>query len=200
MSPTSATPVLPNCTRLVQRREQASRMRLCRTRGNSSFLRGGCCLGSSRGESSKISVHNGDTRGMRHRVVPWTAKAPSAIDGQSRHKLSGGNFTLNAAAREATVESKGFSPSDVEVAVVALSVNSRRVSASVAVPAAAETVWATLTDYDHLGDFIPSLAVNQVLLQRKDGARILQVWNFLRIPIEVYVKCRMEVLQVRNTY
>ncbi|RMZ54508.1 hypothetical protein APUTEX25_002084 [Auxenochlorella protothecoides] len=53
--------------------------------------------------------------------------------------------------------------------------NSRCIYASTDVPAPKETLWRLLTDYQHLNDFIPGLAVNQELESFPDGCKLLQV-------------------------
>eukprot|EP00850_Spirogloea_muscicola_P023354 SM000350S13034 [mRNA] locus=s350:37660:39567:- [translate_table: standard] len=53
--------------------------------------------------------------------------------------------------------------------------NTRRVSASIRVGAPIEAIWNSLTDYAHLAEFIPSLAVNEVVEVLPTGARLMQV-------------------------
>eukprot|EP01018_Ginkgo_biloba_P008495 Gb_11320 [translate_table: standard] len=53
--------------------------------------------------------------------------------------------------------------------------NSRRISATIEVDAPLDAVWNVLTDYERLADFIPGLAVSQLLERRENGARLLQV-------------------------
>eukprot|EP00270_Netrium_digitus_P008020 TRINITY_DN2371_c0_g1_i1.p1 TRINITY_DN2371_c0_g1~~TRINITY_DN2371_c0_g1_i1.p1 ORF type:complete len:322 (+),score=37.77 TRINITY_DN2371_c0_g1_i1:57-1022(+) len=53
--------------------------------------------------------------------------------------------------------------------------NSRLISASILINASLSSVWATLTDYEHLHEFIPSLVINRLLERRSRGARLLQV-------------------------
>ncbi|KAJ0980047.1 hypothetical protein J5N97_015521 [Dioscorea zingiberensis] len=53
--------------------------------------------------------------------------------------------------------------------------NRRRINARVRVNADLETVWSVLTDYEGLADFIPSLAVSQLLDKRDCFARLYQV-------------------------
>lgn len=53
--------------------------------------------------------------------------------------------------------------------------NSRRVTATIEVEAPLDAVWNVLTDYERLADFIPGLAVSQLLERRENGARLLQI-------------------------
>ncbi|CAI5510566.1 unnamed protein product [Closterium sp. Naga37s-1] len=81
--------------------------------------------------------------------------------------------SAEAAATRAASAGDAASGGDANVEV--LGSNSRRVSARVVVPASADMVWGVLTDYERLADFIPSLATNQMLQRRSNGARLLQV-------------------------
>ncbi|XP_024981534.1 uncharacterized protein LOC112518164 [Cynara cardunculus var. scolymus] len=63
----------------------------------------------------------------------------------------------------------------IEVEIEKLSNNRRRIRSKVAVDASLQTLWSILTDYDRLADFIPGLAVSQVLDKRKNFARLLQI-------------------------
>lgn len=53
--------------------------------------------------------------------------------------------------------------------------NSRFVLGSLLIRASMETIWTHLTDYDHLDEFIPSLAVNECLERTPNGAILKQV-------------------------
>lgn len=53
--------------------------------------------------------------------------------------------------------------------------NQRRIKACVPVNADLETVWSVLTDYEGLADFIPSLAVSQLVDKRDKFSRVYQV-------------------------
>ncbi|CAI6012046.1 unnamed protein product [Closterium sp. NIES-65] len=81
--------------------------------------------------------------------------------------------SAEAAATRAASARDAASGGDASVEI--LGSNSRRVSARVVVPASADVVWGVLTDYERLADFIPSLATNQMLQRRSNGARLLQV-------------------------
>ncbi|XP_026663335.2 uncharacterized protein LOC113463225 isoform X1 [Phoenix dactylifera] len=53
--------------------------------------------------------------------------------------------------------------------------NGRRIRARIRVEADLETVWSVLTDYDGLADFIPNLAVSQLIEKKDKFARLYQV-------------------------
>ena len=74
--------------------------------------------------------------------------------------------------------------SDVKVKVGRGPRNSRFVFASLDVRAPIEVLWTSLTDYDHLDEFIPSLAENECLQRRPTGA-ILRQAQLLSVYIPV---------------
>ncbi|CAN4112703.1 unnamed protein product [Withania somnifera] len=53
--------------------------------------------------------------------------------------------------------------------------NRRRIRSKVAVMASLQNVWEVLTDYERLADFIPGLAVSQLLQKEPNFARLLQI-------------------------
>ncbi|XP_038970611.1 uncharacterized protein LOC113463225 isoform X2 [Phoenix dactylifera] len=55
--------------------------------------------------------------------------------------------------------------------------NGRRIRARIRVEADLETVWSVLTDYDGLADFIPNLAVSQLIEKKDKFARLYQIDN-----------------------
>lgn len=63
----------------------------------------------------------------------------------------------------------------MDIVVEKPSGNVRVLKAGVDISAPVATVWACLTDYDGLGDFVPSLAVNQCLERAPNGCKLLQV-------------------------
>ncbi|XP_051140898.1 uncharacterized protein LOC127258191 [Andrographis paniculata] len=63
----------------------------------------------------------------------------------------------------------------VEIAVEKIGRNQRRIRSKVAVQASLQTVWDILTDYERLADFIPGLAVSQLLEKGEKFARLFQV-------------------------
>ncbi|KAL2228064.1 UNVERIFIED_CONTAM: hypothetical protein Sindi_1786100 [Sesamum indicum] len=62
----------------------------------------------------------------------------------------------------------------IEIAIEKTGKNSRRITSKVAVQASLQTVWDILTDYERLADFIPGLAVSQLLEKRDKFARLFQ--------------------------
>ncbi|KAL0428340.1 UNVERIFIED_CONTAM: hypothetical protein Slati_3008800 [Sesamum latifolium] len=62
----------------------------------------------------------------------------------------------------------------IEIAIKKTGKNSRRITSKVAVQASLQTVWDILTDYERLADFIPGLAVSQLLEKRDKFARLFQ--------------------------
>jgi hypothetical protein len=86
--------------------------------------------------------------------------------------------------------------SNATVAVTNLGNNMRKMEATIAIQAPLEAVWGVLTDYEHLADHIPGLAVSQILERRPSGARLLQVGclNSNTHPL-VYAKFFMRYMQ-----
>ncbi|CAL9095062.1 unnamed protein product [Musa textilis] len=64
---------------------------------------------------------------------------------------------------------------EIEVEKVGEQKNRRRIQSRVRVNADLESVWSVLTDYEGLADFIPSLAVSQLLEKKDKFARLYQV-------------------------
>lgn len=71
---------------------------------------------------------------------------------------------------------QSFSENGVDIEIKKLGRNSRRIVSSIDIEACLDTVWNLLTDYEKLADFIPSLAVNQLLERRDNFARLFQVY------------------------
>lgn len=63
----------------------------------------------------------------------------------------------------------------VEIEIEKIGKNKRRIRSKIQVDATLQHVWDVLTDYEKLSDFIPSLAVNQLLEKRDKFARLFQV-------------------------
>ncbi|XP_042516799.1 uncharacterized protein LOC122091051 isoform X2 [Macadamia integrifolia] len=74
-----------------------------------------------------------------------------------------------------TVPSSMFSGDALNVEIVKLGNNSRRIRSRIAIDADLKTIWNLLTDYERLVDFIPGLAVSQLLEKRENFARIFQI-------------------------
>ncbi|RRT71474.1 hypothetical protein B296_00002224 [Ensete ventricosum] len=83
---------------------------------------------------------------------------------------------LDSASRNSEGED-GF---EIEVEKVGEQKNRRRIQSRVRVNADLESVWSVLTDYEGLADFIPSLAVSQLLDKKDKFARLYQVMDPLR--------------------
>lgn len=62
-----------------------------------------------------------------------------------------------------------------DVDVIKLGKNARRITCRISVDANLETVWNVLTDYERLADFIPGLAVCELLEKDGNRARLFQI-------------------------
>lgn len=63
----------------------------------------------------------------------------------------------------------------VYIEVTKLDKNSRRIQSRISIEAPLSSIWAILTDYEKLADFIPGLAVSQLLQKGHNYARLLQI-------------------------
>lgn len=63
----------------------------------------------------------------------------------------------------------------VEIEIEKMGTNRRRIRSKVTVKASLQNVWKVLTDYERLADFIPGLAVSQLLEKEPNFARLLQI-------------------------
>ncbi|XP_028052491.1 uncharacterized protein LOC114256976 isoform X3 [Camellia sinensis] len=61
-----------------------------------------------------------------------------------------------------------------EIEIEKIGNNCRRIRSMIAIEASLQTVWNILTDYERLADFIPGLAVSQLLEKRPNFARLFQ--------------------------
>jgi len=61
------------------------------------------------------------------------------------------------------------------IEVMKLDKNSRRIESRISIQAPLSSIWNILTDYERLADFIPGLAVSQLLQKGDNYARLLQV-------------------------
>lgn len=75
---------------------------------------------------------------------------------------------------------------EIEVDKVEGRKNTRRIKAQVLIDAQLETVWAVLTNYEGLADFIPGLAVSQLLHYEDNCARVYQVCLFVFSNFVIY--------------
>ena len=66
-------------------------------------------------------------------------------------------------------------PPPVAVTIESAPSNGRRLYASTDIAAPAFVVWAALTDYERLGEFVPGLAENRCLARTAGGCTLLQV-------------------------
>ncbi|XP_019163169.1 PREDICTED: uncharacterized protein LOC109159520 [Ipomoea nil] len=63
----------------------------------------------------------------------------------------------------------------IELVIEKTGKNQRTIRSKVAVNASLQTVWDVLTDYERLADFIPGLAVSQLLQKEPNFARLFQI-------------------------
>ena len=64
------------------------------------------------------------------------------------------------------------------IEVMKLEKNSRRIQSRISIEAPLSAVWNILTDYERLADFVPGLAVSQLLQKGDNYARLLQVNHY----------------------
>lgn len=64
---------------------------------------------------------------------------------------------------------------DVQIVINKIGNNTRRIRSNVSIDAPLDTVWNILTDYERLANFIPGLAVSQLLDKQPNYARLFQV-------------------------
>lgn len=74
-------------------------------------------------------------------------------------------------------------PGEVSVMIEKPSFSSRRLIAATSILAPPERVWEALTDYDGLGEFIPSLVENRCVERRERGAVLYQVRGRARLCV-----------------
>uniref|UniRef100_A0A803NQ47 Coenzyme Q-binding protein COQ10 START domain-containing protein n=1 Tax=Cannabis sativa TaxID=3483 RepID=A0A803NQ47_CANSA len=95
----------------------------------------------------------------------------------SSSSSSSSSFRLRCSS--STSHSQSISESESEdgvcIEIQKLPNNSRRILSSVAINASLLAVWNVLTDYEGLADFIPGLAISQLLDRGPDYARLFQV-------------------------
>jgi len=71
----------------------------------------------------------------------------------------------------------------------------RRISAQIPIPCSCEQLWQILTDYDHLAEFIPSLAKSQQLPHPDGGIRVEQVGAESLLRLKVCLRVVMDMVE-----
>lgn len=71
---------------------------------------------------------------------------------------------------------ESLSGDGVFIEIEKLGTNSRRIQSKIEIDANLDTVWNILTDYEKLVDFIPGLAVSEVVEKKDNFARLYQVF------------------------
>lgn len=84
-------------------------------------------------------------------------------------------------------DSKAEQPDlDIELEIEKAGQNCRRIRSEIGIEAPLSTVWDVLTDYERLADFIPGLAVCQLLHRKDNYARLFQVTTTPQISIHTF--------------
>ena len=78
-------------------------------------------------------------------------------------------------AGASTATKRHSASQSVAVELTNTSFSSRKLNATVLIGAPLDVVWGSLTDYDNLGTFIPSLVENKCLEKRPQGCLLYQV-------------------------
>ncbi|KAE9618875.1 putative START-like domain-containing protein [Lupinus albus] len=63
----------------------------------------------------------------------------------------------------------------VYIEVMKIEKNTRRIESRISIEASLDAIWSILTDYERLSDFIPGLAVSQLIQKGDRYARLLQI-------------------------
>ncbi|KAI8467286.1 MAG: hypothetical protein J3K34DRAFT_430906 [Monoraphidium minutum] len=93
-------------------------------------------------------------------------------------------------------EASRFAPGEVSVMIEKPSFSSRRLIAATSILAPPERVWEALTDYDGLGQFIPSLVENRCLERRERGAVLYQVGaQDVAMGVKFRAACTLEITE-----
>ncbi|KAL6954403.1 hypothetical protein U1Q18_040863 [Sarracenia purpurea var. burkii] len=120
-------------------------------------------------------------------IAPWTTTPPSSWSSSSQPLLANSHnidstilFGCENASDDGGVnydeEGEGDeNDDDIEIEIEKLGKNSRRIRSRIAIKASLQTVWNILTDYEKLADFIPGLAVSQLLEKRGNFVRLFQI-------------------------
>ncbi len=115
----------------------------------------------------------------------------SRLGFEDRENSDGHSMNLSAVSVDDPTLAAATASSNATVAVTNLGNNMRKMEATIAIRAPLEAVWGVLTDYEHLADHIPGLAVSQILERRPSGARLLQVGCLMPTPIHNCMCCQI---------
>lgn len=85
--------------------------------------------------------------------------------------------------------------SGVEVTTDRAEGRERQISAKICLPYSVEQVWQILTDYDHLADFIPSLAKSQRIEHPEGGIRIEQIGTQALLRIKFCARVVLDMVE-----
>ena len=96
-----------------------------------------------------------------------------------------------AELEEASCEFRG----EVEVCTDKAEGRQRQISARIQISYPVEKVWQVLTDYDHLADFIPSLAKSQKIEHPQGGIRLEQVGTQSLLKFKFCAKVVLDMVE-----
>lgn len=85
--------------------------------------------------------------------------------------------------------------SEVEVTTDRAVGRERQISAKIFIPHPIEQVWKILTDYDHLADFIPSLAKSRRIEHPQGGIRIEQVGTQALLKVKFCARVVLDMVE-----
>ncbi|XP_019427889.1 PREDICTED: uncharacterized protein LOC109336016 isoform X2 [Lupinus angustifolius] len=71
--------------------------------------------------------------------------------------------------------SESLTEDGVYIEVMKMEKNTRRIESRISIEASLDAIWSILTDYERLSDFIPGLAVSQLIQKGDRYARLLQI-------------------------
>ncbi|XP_031378127.1 uncharacterized protein LOC116193532 isoform X2 [Punica granatum] len=72
-------------------------------------------------------------------------------------------------------EAESVSGDGVYIEITRTGKNTRRILSRIGIDATLETIWGILTDYERLADFIPGLAVSELMEKGENFARLYQI-------------------------
>lgn len=97
------------------------------------------------------------------------------------------------------VESATLSPEaildEIEVHTEKLEGRQRKITATIQIPHAVENVWAVLTDYEGLADFIPSLKKSQRIDHPENGIRIEQIGSESLLKLKFCARVVLDMVE-----